>query len=138
MKRKQTSKENEKSSGSLKSSEYDFSVTKIKKWQKKFTFWNTPNQQGCDNKNLKATWIEVSVLDKIYTCWVCKEYPTVANKSNEVAIGTGYCHRNYVTWHCSNSAHFECIYKYVMEQYPDTQGDLETTVAKMVDRLTTE
>ena len=127
-KRKETNVDSDvgESSKRAKSSEYDFKVKKIKK----FTFWNTPTQKPCDNKGLKKTWIEVSVSDKKYTCWLCKKYPTLANKSNEVTIGTGYCHRNYVTRHSSDAGHIKCIKKYIMDQYPNSQGELEATVSK--------
>ena len=136
--RKETNDDSDdgKSSKREKSSEYNFNVKKIKKWQEEFTFWNTPTQKPCDNKSLKKTWIEVSVIKSILAGFV-KNIQRLPIKVTKL-LGTGYCHRNYVTRHSSDAGHIKCIKKYIMDEYPNSQGELEATVSKMIAKLSEE
>ena len=47
-----------------KSSQYKFSIIKLRKYQKEFIFWNTPNGKPSDNPSKHVTWIEFDANEK--------------------------------------------------------------------------
>ena len=48
-KRKASSENETNTEKKSKSSEYELSIIKLRKYQKEFLFWNTPNKKPCDN-----------------------------------------------------------------------------------------
>ena len=50
------------------SSEYEFSIIKLRTCQKEFLFWNTPNEKPCDNPSKHVTLIDFYANEKKYWC----------------------------------------------------------------------
>ena len=48
------------------------------------------------DKNYKksVSRIEIDAEKEIFTCWICKKYPVVANEINKVTEGCSMWHRN--------------------------------------------
>ena len=63
-KRKASSENKTNTEKNSESSEYEFSVIKLRKYQKEFLFWNTPNEKPCDNPCKHVTWIEFDANEK--------------------------------------------------------------------------
>ena len=62
-KRKAPSENETNTEKKSKSSEYEFSIIKLRKYQKEFLFWNTTNEKPCDNPSKRVTWIEFGSIE---------------------------------------------------------------------------
>lgn len=71
-------------------SEYEFNIAKLQKYEKQFQFWNTLNKTACDDSSKHVSWLKIDASRKMYCCWVCQQYKTIANSENEVTKGTFY------------------------------------------------
>ena len=74
--------------------DYEMTVEKLQLWQKDeaFEFWDK-------NAKKSESWIEIDVEKQIFTCWICKKYPGVANEKNKVTKRYRMWDRNYLTRH---------------------------------------
>ena len=58
--------------------------------KKNFGFWNTPNQTACDGSTKHISQLEIKTSQKMFCCWACQQYMSVANSNNKVTKGTFY------------------------------------------------
>ncbi|CAB3986303.1 Hypothetical predicted protein [Paramuricea clavata] len=120
-----------------KGSEYKMTTTKIETWKKKYCFWETPSGKPLaeDPQKKKKCWIEFDLEKAEFTCFVCRQYPSLANNENSVTKGSKLWHVNVVNRHETDPKHDKCLKKYLRELFSEHPSDLEKSVLIAKKRL---